>query len=70
METTEEHLSTQSEIAKSQQIRLIDVFIIAPILIYIAYTYRNTLKEWELYAMYIIGFATLYYNGKNYLKNK
>ena len=70
METTEEHLSSESEIAKSQQVRLIDVFIIAPILIYIAYTYRNTLKEWELYAMYIIGFATLYYNGKNYLKNK
>ena len=65
---TETNLSTQEEISKSQNIRLIDVFIIAPFLIYVAYR-NKSLTDWEKIGLYIIGIATLYYNGKNYLKN-
>jgi uncharacterized membrane protein AbrB (regulator of aidB expression) len=66
---TEKEESTVEEVSKSQTVRLIDVFLIAPFLIYIAYNNKN-LKEWQMSGLYIIGFATLYYNLKNYLKNE
>ena len=61
--------STFEEISKSQQIRLIDVFFIAPFLFYIAYK-STGITEVEKLLIYIIAIATLYYNGKNYLQNK
>jgi hypothetical protein len=66
---TQINWSTQEEISKSQNIRLLDVFIIAPFLIYVAYRNKN-LTDWEKIGLYIIGFATFYYNGKNYLENE
>ena len=56
------------EYQKSQNVRLLDVFVIAPILIY-AGTQKN-LPQWLQYSLVGIGVATAYYNGKNYLKNK
>lgn len=52
----------------TQSIRLIDVFIIAPFLIYAGT--RKGVVIWLSLALIIIGFATLMYNGINYLKNK
>jgi hypothetical protein len=51
-----------------QTIRLIDVFVIAPILIY-ASTQERISKPTR-YALLAIGIATFVYNGDNYLKVK
>lgn len=51
-----------------QIIRLIDVFVIAPILVY-ASTQENINKPIR-YALLGIGIATFVYNGHNYLKVK
>lgn len=49
-----------------QTIRLIDVFVIAPILIYASTEER--INKPTRYAILAIGIATLVYNGHNYLK--
>jgi hypothetical protein len=49
-----------------QTVRLIDVFVIAPILIYASGQER--LSKPMRYAILGIGLATLFYNGHNYLK--
>jgi len=51
-----------------QKIRLLDVFVIAPILIY--GSTQETLSKPMRYALLTIGVATLFYNGHNYLKAK
>jgi ABC-type enterobactin transport system permease subunit len=51
-----------------QTIRLIDVFFIAPVLIYAAG--RKELSEPLRLTILGIGIATLVYNGHNYLKAK
>ncbi len=58
---------TTSELRKSQNVRLIDVFAIAPLLIYAGTRKElNQLLRWSLIG---VGIATAYYNGKNYLAN-
>ena len=49
-----------------QTIRLLDVFVIAPILIYASGEER--LSKTMRVAILGIGLATLFYNGHNYLK--
>jgi hypothetical protein len=51
-----------------QKIRLIDVFFIAPVLIYASTRPRLT-SNMRL-AVLGIGVATLIYNGHNYIKSK
>jgi hypothetical protein len=58
----------KEEYQKSQTIRLIDVFVIAPICIYAGT--QKSLPIWLRYSLIGIGAATAYYNGKNYLVNK
>ena len=69
MEIDETNLTTQQELSKSQNIRLIDIFVIAPFLIYVS-TKAKGLTPLERNGLLIIGIATLIYNGKNYLINK
>ena len=66
---TEITQSTQTEFSKSQTIRLLDVFLIAPFMFYIGYKAKG-LKDWERVGMYVLAGATLYYNGRNYLKSR
>ncbi|PWG74043.1 hypothetical protein DF186_19935, partial [Enterococcus hirae] len=66
--TSEEKQETVTEYQKSQYVRLIDVFFIAPVMIY-AGTFK-TLPMWLRISLIGIGAATLYYNGKNYLINQ
>jgi hypothetical protein len=61
-------VSTTSEYQKSQKIRLFDVFVIAPILIYGAT--RKEIPTWLRVSLGFIGVATAYYNAKNYLVNR
>lgn len=49
-----------------QTIRLIDVFVIAPILVYAST--QDRIGKPTRYAILAIGIATLIYNGHNYLK--
>ena len=51
-----------------QTIRLIDVFVIAPFLMYAGS--RKELPQNIRLGLWAIGIATLIYNGNNYLKNK
>lgn len=64
-----EQQSTINEYQKSQRVRLYDVFLLAPFLIYIGYKAKG-LKDWERIGIYLVGFGTLIYNGNNYLENK
>jgi len=68
MEIAETRTETVKEYQKSQTIRLIDVFVIAPIIIYAGT--QKSLPKWLQYSLIGIGVATLYYNGKNYLVNQ
>jgi len=64
----EERTATVQEYSKSQTIRLIDVFFIAPLLIYSG-VQAKTLPMWIRASLVAVGAATAIYNGKNYLKN-
>ena len=60
--------STVEEVQKSQVVRLIDVFFIAPFLVYAST--KSKLSKLDKYVLLGLGVATLYYNGVNYLENK
>ena len=64
-ERTEE---TVTEVSKSQNIRLIDVFVIGPVMIY-AGTFK-TLPTWIRISLISLGACTVVYNAKNFLENK
>lgn len=56
-----------TEIQKSQTVRLIDVFLIGPMMIAAGRSRR--MPEWMRLAMMGTGFLTIIYNGNNYIKN-
>jgi len=64
---TEKNILT-GEIQKSQFVRLIDVFVIAPYLIHLSQ--NKKLDKTNKNILIGLGLATLVYNGANYLKNK
>lgn len=64
----EETQETVTEISKSQYVRLVDVFVLAPIMIY-AGTFK-ALPKWVRLSLIGMGVATAVYNGKNFLKNR
>lgn len=66
-ETREE---TIKEFQKSQAVRLVDVFVIAPICVYAGVKYYSTMPKWLSISLIAIGVATAAYNGKNYLVNR
>lgn len=49
---------------KAQGVRLLDVFVIGPFLVWAGYRART---KAERYALYGLGYATILYNGRNYL---
>jgi hypothetical protein len=65
----ETRTQTIEEYQKSQYIRLVDVFFIAPVCVY-AGVKATQLPQWIRASLVVIGVATFYYNGKNYLINK
>ena len=58
------------EFEKSQFIRLVDVFVIAPICVYAGVKYKDVLPTWLSVSLITIGAGTLVYNANNYLLNK
>ena len=67
METTNEKLQSD----RYQAVRLIDVFVLAPAMVY-ASTYTQ-MPDYVRLILFVAGVATLVFNGQNYLeieKNK
>jgi hypothetical protein len=60
---------TVNEFQKSQAIRIVDVFVIAPICVYAGLKAKGIPKIIN-FSLVFIGLATFYYNGKNYLINE
>jgi hypothetical protein len=69
MKINEIRTETVEEFQKSLAIRIIDIFVIAPICVY-AGLKGKTLPKFIQLSLIVIGVSTFYYNGKNYLKNK
>lgn len=55
------------EIKKSQMVRLWDVFGLGPAMVYIGVT--NKIPVYQQILLITAGMATVWYNGRNYLKN-
>jgi hypothetical protein len=56
------------DISNVQNVRLFDVFVIAPLLIYTST--QKSLPFWLRITLLFLGIMTFLYNGDNYLKNK
>jgi len=52
---------------KTQTIRLIDVFVLGPLMIASAQQ-ATTLPDWQRSALALTGLATIVYNGINFLR--
>jgi hypothetical protein len=63
----QEFTITQTPFMSVQDVRLIDVFVVAPFCFYVA-TYK-TLPMWVRGGLILLGATTLIFNGNNYLKN-
>ena len=64
----EESYEDVVEVSKSQYVRIVDVIILAPIMIY-AGTFKE-LPKWVRYSLIGMGVATAVYNGKNFFENR
>lgn len=58
---------TETPFLTIQQVRLIDVFVVAPFCFYVA-SYKS-LPNSVRAGLVVLGAATLLFNGNNYLKN-
>ena len=67
MENKIETSVTETPLLSVQQVRLLDVFVVAPFCLYVA-TFKS-LPTAVRAGLAILGAATLIYNGNNYLKN-
>ncbi len=56
------------EIKKSQNVRLWDVFVLGPAMVYIGST--ENIKDWQKILLIGAGLGTVWYNGRNYLENR
>ena len=54
---------------KTQQIRLFDIFVLAPFLVWFGATAIGV-PQWAKFAMVISGILTAWYNGRNYMRKK
>lgn len=66
---TEENQATVTEVSKSQTIRIIDVVLIGPTLVY-AGAVKSNLPKVIRGALVLFGVCTIYYNFKNYYETK
>ena len=60
--------STVLEVQKSQAVRLADVFLIAPYLLYVSS--KRESSELDRNLLFGLGVATLFYNAITYIQNK
>ena len=55
-----------NELLKSQNVRLMDVFLLGPFMIWFGINAQGV-PEWTSTLMIISGIGTIIYNGRNYL---
>lgn len=67
MKKTESSI-TETPIITIQQVRLLDVFVVSPFLFYVSL--NKSLPSWVRGGLFVLGAATLIYNGNNYIKNQ
>jgi hypothetical protein len=70
LKDNETRIETVEEFQKSQVVRLVDVFVIAPICVYAGVKYYKTMPKWLSLSLIGIGLATAVYNGRNYAINR
>ena len=58
------------EIGKSQRVRLFDIFVFGPFIIWYATKTRNNVDTVSFLFLYLIGIGTILYNLHNYLANE
>lgn len=56
-----------AELGKSQQVRLLDVFVLGPFMVWFAYEARDV-PDWARLALGLSGAATIAYNARNYVE--
>ena len=66
--TKQETTTTYTPFLTIQQVRLIDVFVVAPFCFYVAS--QKSLSTTLRAGLVVLGSATLLFNANNYLKNK
>jgi len=59
---------TETPFMSVQDVRLLDVFVVAPFCFYVASF--KTLPNWVRGGLVVLGATTLIFNGNNYLKNR
>ena len=59
---------TKQSLAKGQPIRLLDVFVLGPWLVWLGARQDAKLQDWERLALVVAGGATIVYNGRNYMR--
>ena len=57
-----------TDVSKGQNIRMLDVLVIGPFMIYASQTAK--LNTFERNILFVLGVATIIYNGKNYYETK
>lgn len=58
-----------SELEKTQIVRVLDVVAIGPVMIWAAVS-TEKLPDWARLFLGISGVATIFYNGRNWLRNQ
>lgn len=54
---------------KTQEIRLVDIFLLSPFMVWFGITATNV-PQWTKFVMVISGILTAWYNGRNYLRKR
>ena len=54
---------------KTQEIRLMDIFLLAPFMVYFGIT-ATGVPQWTKFTMVVAGILTAIYNGRNYLRKR
>ena len=58
-----------NEISKTQTIRLVDVFVLGPVMVWLS-TQKGPLPTWARTFLLVPGVATVGYNARNYLRQE
>jgi hypothetical protein len=61
-------MNKKKDILDVQNVRLLDIFVVTPFLIYTSTLRTN--PDWVRFSLLVLGVSTFVYNGVNYLKEK
>ena len=59
--------SVVTERGKAQEVRLVDVFVLGPLMLWFALRSRG-MPEWSRFALGFAGVGTILYNARNYVR--